>query len=182
MGNPLRDRRSPSDLAEAGQIIEIAEKISSFKRLASIVETDLAILGAERIPPDWRETDVTGRVEFGFLDAQQRVAGMRGEAGVTIDVVCQRCLEPFRLSLESDWRCRFGEATAGDIGDADVWELDSGTLRPIDVVEESLIMAMPLSAMHTAAEECTTAESVADDAEPVTRPFAGLRRQLERGS
>jgi hypothetical protein len=38
MGNPLRVRRPVAELAARGQVIEIAEKIGSFKQLAGIVD------------------------------------------------------------------------------------------------------------------------------------------------
>ena len=36
-----------------------------------------------------------------------------------------------------------------------VWELDEPQLRPIDVIDELLVMAMPFSAMHDDAKQCT---------------------------
>ena len=60
MGNPLRDRRTVVELASVGQVIEIADKISSFENLAGIVEADLAALDPDKMPPDWRESVVRG--------------------------------------------------------------------------------------------------------------------------
>ena len=181
MGNPLRDRRPLAELAAKGQVFEIADKISNFKGLAEIVEADLGSLDADKIPQDWRDAALTGRLEFGFADAQQRVATIEGEVSVTIDAVCQRCLDSFRLPLTAKLRLMpvSGTDQADGNSEFDVWELDDEMVCPADIVEEALIMAMPLAAMHSVAEECGKYEPVANDAEQTTRPFADLKSQLE---
>jgi uncharacterized metal-binding protein YceD (DUF177 family) len=181
MGNPLRDRRPLAELAGQGQVIEITEKVGSFERLAGIVEADLAALDPDKLPHGWRESAVTGRLAFGFLDAQQRVAALEGEVATTVDAVCQRCLEPFRLDLRSELNLL--PVIAGDNARADgafdVWELDDDTVCPADIVEEALIMAMPLSAMHESAGACKEFETAASDAAQTIRPFAALKAQLD---
>ena len=65
MGIPLRVRRPIAELAAKGQVIEIADKIGNFERLAGIVEADLATLDPDKVPRDWRDAAVTGHLEFG---------------------------------------------------------------------------------------------------------------------
>ena len=186
MGNPLRDRRPLAELASQGQVIEITEKIGNFERLAGIVEADLEALDPDKLPHGWRESVVTGRLAFGFLDAQERVAALEGEVAATVDAVCQRCLEPFRLDLRSELNLLpviGGDDARGDdarVDNAfDVWELDDDTVCPADIVEEALIMAMPLAAMHESAGACKEFEEAAGDAAQTVRPFAALRAQLD---
>lgn len=180
MGNPLRDRRTASEWATVGQVIEIAEKIEVFEQLASIIEADLAALEADRMPPNWRDSIVAGRLEFAFADAQARVPAVECELSVTVDAVCQRCLEVFRLALETEARLLLLELdeTADGYDDYEVWELEETTLRPQDIVEELLIMAMPFAAMHVDSAACKALSADADDAEEMTRPFAALRAQM----
>ena len=90
MGNPLRDRRTPQELAASGQLIEIAEKIGNFGELSRIVGADLETLDPDKLPPDWRDADVVGQLRFGFADAQGRLPALEGEVAVRIDAVCQR--------------------------------------------------------------------------------------------
>ena len=182
MGNPLRVRRPVAELAAKGQVIEIAEKIGNFRQLARIVEADLATLDPDKIPDGWRDSVVTGRLAFGFADAQMQVASLEGEVNVTLDAVCQRCLEPFRLALSVELRllpttAGEGVATATDF---ELWELDEELICPAEIVEEMLIMAMPLSAMHETADACGGYEPADEQVEQTTRPFAALRAQLEQ--
>ena len=182
MGNPLRVRRPVAELAAKGQVFEMAEKIGSFERLAGIVAADLATLEPDKIPDHWRDSPVTGRLEFGFVDAQMQVASLEGEVAVTLDAVCQRCLEPFRLNLSTELRLlptMVGQGVSGG-ADFEVWELVEDTICPAEIVEEVLIMAMPLSAMHDSAEACGGYEPADEQVEQTTRPFAALKAQLEQ--
>lgn len=183
MGNPLHERRTAADWAAVGQAIEIAEKIGSFEQLSAIIEADFAALDADRIPAGWRDTVVEGRLEFGFADAQQMLPTVRCVAHTEVDAVCQRCLEPFRLPLEAEAELLLLELeqTVDGFEEYEVWELEETLLRPLDIVEELLVMALPFAAMHVESAACK-ALSPAKGASAVemTTPFAALREQMAR--
>jgi uncharacterized metal-binding protein YceD (DUF177 family) len=62
----------------------------------------------------------------------------------------------------------------------EIWELDDEYLRPADIVEETLIMALPLVARHEDDKSCQLkAGPAAAEREDVTRPFADLRSQMQ---
>ena len=180
MANPLRDRRSAAEWAATGQVIEIAEKLGGFEQLSSIVEADLAALDADKLPRDWRESPVTGELKFSFADAQQTLPMVHCTLAATVDAVCQRCLRAFGLPLETGAQLLLLEyqETADGYEDYEVWELDEHLLRPLDIVEELLIMAMPFSAMHVDSSSCEALTGAADNADEMTKPFAALRAQM----
>ena len=181
MGNPLRDRRTPSELAESGQVIEFKEKLDDFTRLAAVVEADLAALDPATLPADWRAAPVSGRLVFGFAAAQNRLPVLDGRAAVTLDAVCQRCLEPFRWSLDVPMRLLFGAAGSGatEAADYELWELPEATFTPLEVVDELLVMAMPLAAMHDGDAECGAPQEKVDESTGKIRPFAALKAQMD---
>jgi uncharacterized metal-binding protein YceD (DUF177 family) len=179
MGNPLRDRRTASDLASSGQVIEFTEKLGDFKRLAGIVRADLDRLDPDTLPRNWRDATVTGRLSFGFADAQERLAALEGRVAATIDAVCQRCLAPMQLPLVVELKLVFAPGASAMEGRGyEVWELDEADLRPVDLVEETLIMALPLVATHGGEESCDGAPATAGDAAETVRPFASLKERM----
>ena len=186
MGNPLRDRRTAAEFASVGQVIEFNEKITSFPGFAAIVEADLAALEPARIPPAWRETDITGRLEFGFVDAAGRLPIVSGCATARIDAVCQRCLEPFQLEISTEPKLLLlpEEQQVEGYEEFEVWELEGPAFRPQDIVEELLIMAMPFSAMHDRMADCRAFAPVRSPNDGVVtelkRPFAELRSRMEQ--
>jgi uncharacterized protein len=179
MGNLLRDRRTPSEWADSGQVIEFSEKISDFEKLAAIVEGDLETLDADKLPSGWRDSIIAGQLYFGFVDAQAGPPTLKGRVATKVKAVCQRCLEPFELPLSVDLRLSFGDDQTAAVDDGyEMWELEEEKICPLDLVEEALIMAMPLAALHVDGETCHGPGLEADPGEK-TRPFAALAAQME---
>ena len=181
MSNPLRTRRTAAEWAAAGQVIDITEKLKGFEGLASVVEADLAALDDAKRPVNWRDSSVTTKLKFGFVGADKTVPVVQCEVAATVDAVCQRCLEPFRLPLEVDAKLLLLtlEETVEGYDEYEVWELGDATLQPLDIVEELLIMALPFAAMHAESAACKAlTAAVADDNEEMTKPFAALREQM----
>ena len=182
MANPLRDRRTAADWAAAGQVIEFTEKVGSFEQLASVVEADLAALEPAKIPAGWRDSVVSGKLTFAFADEQGKLPMVHCMAKVTVDAVCQRCLEAFRLPLETEADLLLLELdeTAEGYDEHEVWELEEQDLRPGDIVEELLVMALPFSAMHVESASCKALYSEPREQDEKTRPFAALRAQMTK--
>ncbi len=181
MGNPLRERRTAAEWAAGAQVIEIAEKIGDFEQLSAIIDADLAALDAAKMPADWRASAVEGRIEFGFADAQQLLPTAMLSVATTVDAVCQRCLEAFRLPVEAEAELLLLELEqpADGYDEYEVWELEEKQLQPLDIVEEMLVMAMPFSAMHVDSASCKAlAPAVQTRDEETTTPFAALREQM----
>jgi uncharacterized metal-binding protein YceD (DUF177 family) len=179
MGNMLRDRRTPKELAANSQIIEFAEKIGGFRRLEQIVEGDLEVVEAAMIPPGWRDAVVTGELRFGFADAQKALPAVEGEIATTLQVACQRCLTPMPLQLHAQFRLLFADYPAESPEGYEVWEMGDERLRPLDLIEEILIMELPFSTVHvddTACKAVGTADS--DGSGEMIRPFADLKAQM----
>ena len=188
MGDPLRDRCPPRNWAAAQQVIEISNEIGHFDQLAEIITADLSALDAAKIPANWREYPVTGTLKFGFADAQHEVAALDISLEARVMAVCQRCLQPFDLPVATSLKLLLS-GPADDIAECDgyeVWEFPEETVSPIDIVDEALVMALPLAAMHEDADDCVeieaqneaTIESTMVD-ERMTRPFAALRAQMD---
>lgn len=185
MGNPLHEYRTPFELAESSQVVEISSKIGDFKQLAEIAGANLAALDVDRIPQNWRERDIRGELRFGFVDAQGQVPALEGHLAASLDAVCQRCLEPFVLPLKTELRLIFGSEQAGenDGENFEVWELDDRRLDLAELVQEALIMAIPFVTMHADDASCsvtTVASETSEEQEKMTLPFANLKRQMQQ--
>ena len=181
MGDPLRQRRTAAEWAAVQQVIDFDVKIGGLEQLAAVVEADLAALDADKAPANWRESAVTGRLAFDFVDAQRLLPSVSCKVDATVDLVCQRCLEPFRLPLEVEVELlllEFDQEAPG-FDEYEVWELEEPMLQPLDIVEELLIMALPFAAMHVESAKCRAlAASGQEGAGELITPFAALREQM----
>jgi uncharacterized protein len=181
MTNPLTDRAPPALLAASGQVIETKGKLSDLERLSEVVKADLECLAPGLRPKKWQRAPIDIRLAFGWADAREKLPALEGQISATIDAVCQRCLEPFELSLDAQLKLLLlmpgGEATA--FGEYEIWEATEETVRPLDIVDEALVMALPMSAAHENATECgPLAEKVRMDEAGKNRPFADLRSRM----
>ena len=185
MGHPLRDRGTPKALAEARQSFDFTSKIVEFERLREIVAGELDALEQAEQPANWLKAQVAGHLSFGFADVRETVPAVTGEASVNLPAVCQRCLEPFDLPMAVSLQYVLqaaGEQTDGEDG-FEAWEMTERWLRPLDLIEETLIMALPLSAAHATPAECGPMAKQIDagdrQAADTIRPFADLKAQLQ---
>ncbi len=186
MANPLLDRVLPEELAERGQVFEFEGKVEDFRRLIEIVEADLKSVAVQIRPREWRAAPVNIRLGFGWADARREIPTLEGEISTDIVAVCQRCLEPFNLALETTLKMlllKSADATTRVPDEFEIWEVDGDEVRPLDIVEEALIMALPLSAMHQSRDLCgPLAVNVTDENKETARPFADLRSQMNESN
>jgi uncharacterized protein len=75
----------------------------------------------------------------------------------TVELVCQRCLEPFRQELADTAHVVLADAAsvpAAVPAGSEPFELEDGRLQPAELVEEELIVAIPLVPKHGRIEDC----------------------------
>lgn len=184
MANPLFVRVAPAVLARQRQAIETVENLSVFKRLAAIVEEGLADLDEAARPADFRARPVEVRLAFDWADARERQPRATGTVTSRLPATCQRCLEPCELDLAATIDLLLvPRGDAQSVDDAlEIWEVDDDRLRPLDIVEELLVMALPLAATHADEKDCGTLRDFIgeENSRDTVRPFADLKNRLGR--
>ena len=120
---------------------------------------------------EWRES--TGGVGQAWLHLQ---------ADTVVQMQCQRCLRPVDVAADVDRSFRFvkDEATAQLLDDES--EEDILVLQPafdaLELIEDELLMALPMVPMHEHCPEVVKLESATQDFEDVgtekRNPFAAL--------
>lgn len=185
MANPLLDRVSPAELADRSQVFDLKGSVGDFDRLVGIVESELEAEPGAGPAGDWRKAVVETGLSFAWLDTNRKLPSVTGSVSTRLAVVCQRCLEVFEMPLETDVRVVFTDAGSGDrdLRDFDAWEMENDTLRIKDIVEEALVMALPLAPAHESLDDCgPLATKITTNTPEKTRPFADLRAQMEKAN
>lgn len=108
--------------------------VNRLDRLADVVLDDTAVVEA---------TLTLGR--------EGKLRYLKGRASVTLQVTCQRCMQPMALPLD----CDISLALISDEAQADRLPegyepllVEEGKMRLPTIVEDELLLAMPLVAMH----------------------------------
>jgi uncharacterized protein len=167
--------------------------------------SEYPLAGFERLKDSLAKSEGTARVEFRFHDVDAtsspgdvpeasslgRFPALDGGVEARPWLVCQRCLNPFEWHLESAFKVAFvgSEEEAAQVPveyDAVLAPHGRASLR--ELVEDELLLALPLVPMHERIEECrappgpSSPEDAPDEdaKEATTRPFAQLRDLLDR--
>jgi uncharacterized protein len=135
-----------------------------------------------RIAPQLTRHDgmVTGSVALA-MDQGRIVAEV--ELAATLEVRCQRCLQPLALPVESRSQVALvgSEADAASVPpELETALAPDGRMRLADLLEEELLLALPAAPRHPG--QCPQGQGARKDEdfeETVQRPFAGLGELLK---
>ncbi len=160
--------------------------VKAFTKAQMHLEGDTSVVEFERLAEDCMG-EVTGHVVWsaqGALAPDQSgkdAAWLHLEAKATVPLTCQRCLHPVpvELLIEQDFRFVTDEATAlaeDDESEEDLLVLEDH-FDALTLIEDELLMALPLVPMHPAClseQAPTSKEEAAILAEAKPNPFAVL--------
>ncbi len=137
----------------------------------------LGLGGMSRLMEQCADDSGTVSVDLHFERGAQGLRQMHGSLRAEVPVVCQRCMRPFRRAIGAEtWLILLkpGEPGAIPADEADTL-LVSKPLLLCEIVEDELLLAMPMIPRH-APGECRT--NVAEPASETheTNPFAVLER------
>jgi len=165
-------------LATQGAALERRFPLTDFERLRELLAEDEGEGDAERM--------VSAR--FAFSSEEGRAVALV-EIDALLPVVCQRCLRTIEWPVATRSRLAFvdaADAGATETDDRDNFATRAGHVALHAIVEEELLLALPLVATHADLADCGALASgkltpdVPDAAGEAQRPFAGLRELLDR--
>ena len=153
---------------------------------ATVVERDFRLADFTRLTDRLATSDGVARARM----AWRSIGGVpTGELEVYADALltCQRCLGPMRRDLQSASQLAFVEREDAPVpADHEAIAGDPHEIDLAGLVEDELLLSLPLIAIHGAGEECRAqASQVASDrdagppAQEMRRPFAGLKDLLK---
>jgi len=156
----------PRKFAQQGIHLEGSVPVADLPRLASALASDKAA--------------VTAELEFGISDEGRKV--LNGHVSAQVEVVCQRCLDNLPLLVEADLNLAviWDEDQAVSLPKyLDPWIHGEGQADLYGVIEEELLLELPLVAYHES--ECVEPErfhsgEIVEDTDTVNNPFQMLEQ------
>jgi uncharacterized protein len=97
------------------------------------------------------------RATLGFRQRRDGWLGVQLDYQGFVHLVCQRCLEPFRHELEDSVNVVIADGDslpAAEPTGHEPFELEGGRLQPAQLIEDELIVAIPLVPKHARVEDC----------------------------
>jgi len=133
-------RRDLESLADREGVLSGELELSKLTRLVSMLNSD------------------AGSVEASLRFSQRRDGWLEAELtySASVELTCQRCLEPFRHELAGRVKVALADAdSAATVPEGDEpFELTEGRLLPAELIEDELIVSMPLAPKHERLEDC----------------------------
>ncbi len=134
------------------------------------------------------EGELKVSLQFGLDERHRRI--VEGSIETCVEVVCQRCLEQTNAELKESFKLGIVESEAQIErlpDDVDPWLTTEIRLALVDILEEQLILAMPIVSYHPQGCKSVLVESGEGTAKGETRiamqrddnPFAVLRKLKE---
>ncbi len=169
---PLPRQIDPRKFAQQGVSLKGSIAFSALSRVANAVQG--------------RDGEVA--VDLVFAVDEQKTRTLTGTADARVNVICQRCLDVMDLGLH----CRLNLAMVWDEEDArqlprymDPWIVGEGTADLYEVIEDELLLALPIVAYHDSGcvepSLFSAGEPVEEGEKPENNPFQVLE-QLKGGS
>lgn len=160
----------PLRLAELGRVLRGRLSLSRFRRLAQSLSA----------------ADGEAQVVLAFGKDELGRPQVTGTVKAELELICQRCLEPMTLPVVAEVRLGLVSSEAEEEQLAPGFEalpVGAGPVCVADVVEDELILGLPLVPMHRPAQ-CGAANAyaveVGEGAQAPENPFAVLAR-LKKG-
>ncbi len=125
--------------------------------------------------------DGTGSVTvtFAFENLAAGRAGATVEMAAKPNLICQRCLQgfPFAVAGKSEIEFASSEDASPVASQREIFVMEDGRVSLRELVEEEVLLALPIVAACSAPESCGRAPTLENDR---ARPFAGLEKLLKK--
>jgi len=171
MSHAPADRVNAVELAGRAATLERRLGLSQLPRLAEAGALD--------------GTNVRARLEFGTFE---RRATIEVRVDGEVFLACQRCLKPCACAVDEEALLVVVASDTDDVpGGYEPLLGDPERLSVVEVIEEQVLLGLPLVPMHATAAECGAAAAAlaaADEGpavEETQKPFANLRELLDEG-
>lgn len=164
----FRQPHDPVRLAAEHACLQGPVPLQEFSRLAEVFG-----------PAGMRDSEVTAELQF---SAHQRgLVLIEGLIEGQLRLQCQRCLQDMLLPLAERFRLALqtGEAAASLPDDFELLERQGDSLVPAELLEDELLLSVPLVARHKDFSDCGPMASSyfePDNGPEMARPFASLEQ------
>lgn len=169
MSERIPERVNPFRLADTGRRLEGRLALSRLARLVPALSSDAGEV----------------RVRLEFSRDMQGMALIHGQLETVLTLQCQRCMQPMPYPVSEEFTVAVVETDAeAEMVQAhyDPLLVEDESLMLADLIEDELLLEMPLAPMHQELQDCVgrdlrefDPESVGEPVEEKDNPFAVLK-------
>jgi uncharacterized protein len=128
------------ELAARAMVFEARMPVATFERLVGMLES----------------SDGEIDVRLAFARGDEGIVRVSGSCRGDLQLVCQRCLGHYKQPMDTAFELMLldDEALLEHVDDAHDREVATDRIRPLDFIEDELIMTLPLVPIHPDPTDC----------------------------
>ena len=174
----LSDSISIKPSLNENQIIKGEYKIENFEKIVRLIQKDHLNAIDLKDSEDWIKEKIT-------IDLKQEIANLNsdekkvsGSIKIKIYLTCQNCLDVIESDLNIPVSIILCKESKKNIKGSEMWEIYEEKIKLKDLIEELIIISLPLYFKHESSKDCIDYDYKLDNESAKTLPFANLKNQL----
>ena len=165
-------------------VIDCECKIIEFEKLSQILAEDLKNLDSLTNKEAWLNEKIYIKLNFATIKHDKSILKVTGLLKTKFYLTCQTCLKLVEKGIEVPVKLALHEQCddSHNIHGYEYWELAGSSIKTLDLIEELLIMAIPLYVKHNINEKCVSHDANGFHKPQVTLPFVNLKNKIKEGN
>ena len=184
MSNLLLQTFSLDKPFDGKYVIDCECRIREFEKLSQILTEGLKDLDSLVREDVWLNEKVHIRLDFETIKHDTNIFTATGALKTRFYLTCQKCLKLLENEIEVPVKLALHNKRneVQNMHGYEYWELTGRSVKTLDLIEELLIMAIPLYIKHNADEDCTSLDVIEFQKQQVTLPFADLKNRIKKSN
>ena len=153
-------------------------KIDNFEKIVRLIQKDHFNARDLKDSRDWLKEKVRIDLKQEIADLNSDEKKISGNVQIKLYLTCQNCLSIVESNLQIPVNIILCKNSKKDIKGFETWEIPEEKIKLNDLIEELIIISLPLYFKHERSEDCITYDYDLESDRKKTLPFANLKNQL----
>lgn len=153
-------------------------KVGNFEKIVRLIQKDHLNALDLKDSKDWLNEKVTINLKQEIANLNSDEKKVSGTIKIKIYLTCQNCLNMIENDLNIPVSIILCKESKKNIKGSEMWEIYKEKIKLKDLIEELIIISLPLYFKHESSKDCIAYDYKLDTESAKTLPFANLKNQL----
>jgi len=152
--------------------------IDNFEKIVHLIQKDHLNARDLKDSRDWLKEKVRIDLKQEIADLNSEEKKISGSVKTKLYLTCQNCLSIVESNLKIPVSIILCKKPKKEIKGFEIWEIPNEKIKLNDLIEELIIISLPLYFKHERSEDCIAYDYEFESDRTKTLPFANLKNQL----
>ena len=174
----LSDSISIKPSLNDNQRIKGEYKVDNFEKIVCLIQKDHLNAIDLKDSEGWLKEKVRINLKQEIANLNSDEKKVSGSIKIKIYLTCQNCLSVIESDLNIPVSIILCKESKKNIKESEMWEIYEEKIKLKDVIEELIIISLPLYFKHESSEDCIVYDYKLNTESTKALPFANLKNQL----